>query len=98
VTVANTGERDGRTVVQVYGDPRGGDEALPARALLGYRALALAAGEERTETVRVSLRPLQRWTAAGWVAGCDEMLLRAAADAADESGPSVVAQLGAARG
>ena len=90
VQVASTGDRDGRTVVQVYGDPQGGDGALPARCLLGWASVALAAGEERAVTVPVSLRPLQRWTPEGWVPGCDAVLLRAGAHAADDSGPTAV--------
>jgi hypothetical protein len=93
VTVANTGDRDGRTVVQVYGDPQDGAESLPARALLGYTSVALAAGEERAVPVRASLRPLQRWTADGWVRGCDAVQLRAASHAADGTGPTVVLDL-----
>jgi beta-glucosidase len=98
VTVSNTGDRDGRTVVQVYGDAVGGDDDLPARALLGYTAVPLAAGEERAVTVRLSLRPLQRWTPAGWVPGCERVLLRAAAHAADETGPTAPLALGRSAG
>ncbi|RIX30674.1 beta-glucosidase family protein [Amnibacterium setariae] len=92
VTVANTGRRDGRTVVQVYGEPQG-DDALPHRALLGWAAVALAAGEERTVAVPLSLRPLHRWTPDGWRPGAQEVLVRAAANAADETGPTAPLRL-----
>jgi hypothetical protein len=93
VVVANTGDRDGRTVVQVYGEPEGAD-ALPKRALLGFASVEVPAGEQRTVTVPVSLRPLLRWTADGWVPGAAGALLRAAAHAADESGPTARLALG----
>lgn len=59
VTVTNTGSRDGRHVVQVYGvRPGVGD-----RVLLGFAPVFLAAGESRSFTVPVSLRPLSVWSA-----------------------------------
>ena len=55
VTVTNTGRRDGRHVVQVYGVA--GDE----RFLVGFAPVAVPAGGTRRVEVPVSLTPLGRW-------------------------------------
>jgi len=60
VTVANTGERAGRHVVQVYGRR----PAIGDRVLLGFCPVELAAGETHTVDVQLSLRPLTTWDAA----------------------------------
>jgi beta-glucosidase len=78
VTVANTGERAGRHVVQVYGRRPGG-----VRALLGFAPVELDAGESRRVTVAASLRPLQRWTADGFTLDAGEVELEAAAHSGD---------------
>ncbi|MGO3797094.1 MAG: beta-glucosidase [Pauljensenia sp.] len=59
VQVTNTGARDGRHVVQVYGTNTADGE----RSLLGFTPVALSAGETQEVTVALSLRPLQRWDA-----------------------------------
>jgi beta-glucosidase len=60
VVVANTGDRDGRHVVQVYGrsssGPYGGELLLA-----GFAALEVAAGTSETTSVAVSLVPLAVW-------------------------------------
>jgi beta-glucosidase len=65
VTVKNTGKRTGRHVVQVYARLPGGDRLV--RALVGFRALELAAGKKASVKVECSTRPLQRWTPRGYV-------------------------------
>ena len=60
VRVTNTGERDGRHVVQVYG--RHSDETI--RMLTGFAAVAVSAGQSIEVDVAISLRPLMRWNAA----------------------------------
>lgn len=57
VTVANTGNRQGRHVVQIYGER----PVLGDRVLLGFAPVALAAGESREVDVPLSLRPLAAW-------------------------------------
>ncbi len=57
VRVTNTGSRDGRHVVQVYGTHPGDGE----RSLLGFAPVALATGTSTEVIVPLSLRPLQRW-------------------------------------
>lgn len=60
VLVTNTGDRDGRHVVQVYG--RHVD--APVRMLVGFACVEAGAGEAVELAVPLSLRPLQRWVAA----------------------------------
>jgi beta-glucosidase len=60
VTVANTGARPGRQVVQIYAveDVDGG---RAVRVLVGFQSVHLQAGDEHEVTVGCSTRPLQRW-------------------------------------
>jgi beta-glucosidase len=64
VSVRNTGQRAGRHVVQVYAHLPGEDR--PVRALVGFRAVQLAAGKKASVKVDCSTRPLQRWTPRGY--------------------------------
>ncbi|WP_436789671.1 glycoside hydrolase family 3 C-terminal domain-containing protein [Yinghuangia sp. YIM S10712] len=60
VDVANTGTRDGRHVVQVYGrrtEPDHADET----ALLGFACVDIVAGATASVDVDASLLPLARW-------------------------------------
>ncbi|MGY2081836.1 beta-glucosidase [Modestobacter sp. SYSU DS0657] len=59
-TVTNTGRRDGRHVVQVYGRTRTGGYA-GERMLVGFRSVAVPAGGSVTVEVPVSLLALARW-------------------------------------
>lgn len=59
VQVANPSVRDGRHIVQVYG--RAGEQQV--RSLVGFAAVAVAAGSTVAVDVPVSLRPLMRWNA-----------------------------------
>jgi beta-glucosidase len=63
VTVANTGERDGAEVVQVYAEPPawpgpGGGPERPARWLVGFVRVPLAAGERAQGAVEVPMHRL----------------------------------------
>jgi beta-glucosidase len=81
VTVTNTGDRGGRHVVQVYAvRPVDG---RPIRHLVGFASVVLAAGESALVTVDCSTRPLQRWTADGFVFEGDEITVEAGAYAGD---------------
>ncbi len=60
VEVRNTGTRDGRHVVQVYGSA---PSAPPGRHLLGFTVVPVPAGGSSPAEVRASLRPLSRWDA-----------------------------------
>jgi beta-glucosidase len=81
VEVANTGSRDGRHVVQLYGVVDADD--FPRRVLLGFAPVPLAAGESATVTVRGSVRPLLRWTGDGFTPAASEVVVEAAGYSGD---------------
>jgi beta-glucosidase len=60
VTVANTGDRDGRHVVQVYGHTTTGPYA-DERFVVGFAPVAVAAGGAVTVEVDVAFLPLAHW-------------------------------------
>ncbi len=62
VTVRNTGKRDGRHVVQVYGTRTNGDRT-GERELLGFAVVDVAAGNSTDVDVALDLAPLGRWDA-----------------------------------
>ena len=69
VELANTSDRDGTEVAQLYLHQRYGTSSRPLRQLKGFRRVELAAGA--TETVTFTVGPDERryWSAAtrGWV-------------------------------
>ena len=75
VTVTNTGGRDGRHVVQVYAvrmiDQR------PVRHLVGFSSVRVPAGQSTPVTLTCSTRPLQRWTADGFILEAGEITAEA---------------------
>lgn len=86
VTVTNVGPRAGRHVVQLYGRPVGVDPAaddFPARVLLGFATVELAAGASARLTVPGSTRPLLRWTSGGFVPAAPTAVIEAAAYSGD---------------
>ncbi|MGP3980159.1 glycoside hydrolase family 3 C-terminal domain-containing protein [Streptomyces sp. KR80] len=96
VTVTNTGPRDGRHVVQLYGRPTGIDAAaddFPARVLLGFAAVELPAGASAQVMVPASIRPLQRWTPDGFVLAAPTAVIEAASHAADPHGITAPTEL-----
>jgi beta-glucosidase len=58
VVVSNRAPRAGTTVVQVYGGVPGSRFERPARRLIGFRRISLAAGETRSIDLPCSLAPL----------------------------------------
>ena len=76
VTVANTGDRGGRHVVQVYGRRRTGDHA-DETWLLGFLPVEVPAGGTVTTSVPFTLDPLALWS--------DDARTRVPADPADVS-------------
>lgn len=58
-TIRNTGVRPGRFVGQVYGCQT--LDNFPARVLLGFQPIKLAAGQSALLTCQASIRPLQQW-------------------------------------
>lgn len=72
VAVANTGDRDGATVVQIYGSLPGSTVERPTRRLIGFRRVEVAAGATRSVEVELDLRQLDvRQHRSWWVEGGD---------------------------
>jgi beta-glucosidase len=69
VTVANTGERPGDEVAQLYIRQRHGSASRPVRELKGFQRVTLAAGESQTLTFHLGPAELRYWNAAArnWV-------------------------------
>jgi beta-glucosidase len=69
VDVANTAERTGDEVVQVYIHQRNGTASRPARELKGFQRISLAANETRTLQFAIGPNERRYWNAAvrDWV-------------------------------
>jgi beta-glucosidase len=69
VRVANTGERPGDEVAQLYIHQRHGSASRPVRELKGFARVTLAAGQSRTLTFPLGPGELRYWNAAArdWV-------------------------------
>lgn len=64
VTVANTGARDAREIVQLYLDPpRGASIERPVRLLAGFAHVDIPAGESRRVVVTIPRRAFEAWDA-----------------------------------
>lgn len=63
--VTNTGPREGRCIVQVYGRPSPSTSPSQPRSHLGFTPIDLLPQESRPVSCRASIRPLQRWTRDG---------------------------------
>ncbi len=61
VTVTNTGERDGKTVVQLYAERAGSAIDRPVRWLVGFAPARVAAGGSATVTITVPSRAFAHW-------------------------------------
>ncbi|SDR73633.1 glycoside hydrolase family 3 C-terminal domain-containing protein [Microterricola viridarii] len=61
LTVTNTGERDGREIVQVYTGLAGSGVQRAPQELKGFASVALAAGESRAVTVQLRRDELAYW-------------------------------------
>ncbi|GAA4359534.1 glycoside hydrolase family 3 protein [Microbacterium rhizosphaerae] len=66
VTLANTGARPGKQVVQVYAEAGGSAVERPERWLVGFATVAAGAGETVTATIPLPERRLAYWND-GWV-------------------------------
>ncbi|MEV5069709.1 glycoside hydrolase family 3 C-terminal domain-containing protein [Microbacterium sp. LMI12-1-1.1] len=82
VTLANTGDRDGKQVVQVYAERADSAVERPARWLVGFATVHAAAGETVTAAIPVPSRRLAHW-AGEWVVEPGDYTLRAGASVAD---------------
>ncbi|MFB9315742.1 glycoside hydrolase family 3 C-terminal domain-containing protein [Nocardioides plantarum] len=77
VTVANTGDRAGSQVVQVYRADLTGVVLRPRRELVGFAKVHLAAGEQRRVEITVDSRGFAFWdvTQDGWRIPTGELVL-----------------------
>jgi beta-glucosidase len=68
VTLRNTGERAGRTIVQVYAGRPGEGVERPVRWLVGFAAVTAAAGADAVAEVTIPARVLEYWNqdVGGW--------------------------------
>ena len=83
VTVGNTGSRAGAEGVQVYGGLPSTRFERPARRLLGFARVELAAGETRRVEIPVSLRTLAVRRDGTWLVERGRYALAVARHAAD---------------
>ncbi len=85
VTVANTGERAGTDVVQVYVRPPQSGAFRPAHHLGGFAKVALAAGESADVQVVLDRRAFARWSPSrhDWVVDPGTYVLEVAASSRD---------------
>ncbi len=84
VRVANTGAREGSTVVQVYGGPLPAAVETPVK-LLGFAKVRLPAGAAQTVTIALDRRTLSYWDEQrqGWVTPAGSVPVRIAFSSAD---------------
>ncbi|MGH1502727.1 MAG: beta-glucosidase family protein [Acidimicrobiales bacterium] len=66
VPVANTGDRAGKQVVQVYASRPTSEIERPASWLVGFTPVRLEAGASEAVSITVPARALAHWTDAGW--------------------------------
>lgn len=79
VTVANTSDRDGREVVQVYLSADGSDPERPVRWLAGFAVVDVAAGDTATVRIPLRRRRFETWStdASAWVLPSGEYTVHA---------------------
>lgn len=82
VSVANTGHRRGRHVVQIYALQQA-DTGRPVHHLVGFRSVNLDAGTGERVVVECSIRPVQRWTGDGLAPPSGDVTIRAGSYAGD---------------
>lgn len=61
VTVANTGNRDGEEVVQLYASHKASTVERPVKELKGFKRVALKAGETKTVAIELKAADLEYW-------------------------------------
>ena len=76
VTIANTGDRAGRHVFQVYAI-QPADTGRPVHLLVGFRSVHLEAGTDARIAVDCSVRPLLRWSGDGFTLEPVDITIRA---------------------
>lgn len=63
ITVTNTGDREGATVVQMYLRDQMASISRPVKELKGFKRLTLKPGESQTITFPIDVKALQFWNA-----------------------------------
>ncbi|MGS2809144.1 beta-glucosidase [Nocardia sp. MW-W600-9] len=83
ITVTNTGDRDGKQVVQAYLSRPDSAVDRPVRWLAGFTAVTLAPGESRTVSITLPDRAFQHWGPDGWETEPGEFTVRVGTSVAD---------------
>lgn len=93
VEVANTGDRPGTEVVQIYVAPPPGEVPRASRELAGFAKLALGPGERATARIRLRPRAFSRWDTDrhDWVVDAGVYAILAAASVTDIRSRTTVA-------
>jgi len=96
VDIANTGERDGREIVQVYVSVPGSSVQRPVRELKGFANVAVAAGASERVSVRIPSEDLAVYDTAQerWVVEGGEYEVTVGASSRDLRGSATVALAG----
>ncbi|MCC8907469.1 glycoside hydrolase family 3 C-terminal domain-containing protein [Curtobacterium sp. GD1] len=84
-TVANTGDRAGKHVVQVYASRESSAVDRPVRWLVGFAPVRLDAGESTEVSIEVPARAFAHWDGA-WAHESGTFTLHVGASVSDESG------------
>jgi beta-glucosidase len=82
VTLANTGVRPGRHVVQIYA-VQTADTGRPVHHLVGFRSVRLESGTSARVIVDCSIRPVQRWAGDDFALAATDITVRAGSYAGD---------------
>ncbi len=100
VTVANTGDRAGKHVVQLYVSPPQGNIARPKRELRGFEKVALEPGESARVEFVLDARAYAHWDtrSGGWIVPGGEYLVEVGHSAHDISLTRPVTRLAPAAG
>jgi beta-glucosidase len=94
VTVANTGLRAGRHVVQIYA-LQTADTGRRVHHLVGFRSVYLEPGTSQRVVADCSIRPIQRWAVDGFTLTAEDITVTAASYAGDPA--AIEATLAVAR-
>ncbi|WP_348789453.1 glycoside hydrolase family 3 C-terminal domain-containing protein [Leifsonia sp. NPDC080035] len=96
VDVTNTGDRDGREIVQVYVSVPGSRVQRPLRELKGFRPVEVAAGATATATITIPAGDLAYFDTevAGWVVEGGDYVVSVGASSRDLRGSATVTLAG----
>ncbi|WP_181720184.1 beta-glucosidase family protein [Nocardia gipuzkoensis] len=83
ITVTNTGDREGKQVIQVYLSRPNSAVDRPDRWLAGFTAVTLAPGDSRTVAITLPERAFQHWGPTGWETEPGEFVVRVGTSVAD---------------